>query len=359
MDFYVGYCYYIHMNVRKIRRTGAALFIAIFLLSTGSCGLLELFGFQGPAAPELVITRTSGIQYGRVITEGTPVEIDISNSFDPNNDPFGVSWSLSPPVGASVSFESGFDQGTLVRFTPPVGFPGTYTITTTLSDGRRESSNSFSLSTTPPPNVESAWLLNGDYSDIAGPRTLTGIWNNGANDRFDVAGSTLLLPLGSGDYTEAANINALQMKSGTTSGSFTLGAWLSISDLDPGGDFYVISYAGNAAWSLGFVSGKFGLFSGGSLKVDFPDYSNISIDVWNHFAITYDSSSNTMRLYFNGVEVDSNTNASPVHPSTLPGDLEVGTGALGNGMQGSLDDVIIINRALNNIEIALLAADRL
>jgi hypothetical protein len=140
MDFYVGYCYYIHMNVRKIRRTGAALFIAIFLLSTGSCGLLELFGFQGPAAPELVLKSRSGVN-GNIIVPLTPVSFDISDSYDPNDDPYGISWTLTRPPGSTSTLSN--DAGYVTSFTPTGGVDGKYVLTATLSDGRLEESYVF------------------------------------------------------------------------------------------------------------------------------------------------------------------------------------------------------------------------
>lgn len=77
------------------------------------------------------------------------------------------------------------------------------------------------------------------------------------------------------------------------------------------------------------------------------DSSDININQWYHFAVTYDSATTTMKLYRNGSLVA--TNAAVAAPSTT-GNMRIGRHATG-GFNGRLDNIITCNRALTLAEV--------
>jgi concanavalin A-like lectin/glucanase superfamily protein/galactose oxidase-like protein/Big-like domain-containing protein len=76
--------------------------------------------------------------------------------------------------------------------------------------------------------------------------------------------------------------------------------------------------------------------------------TSIRTNTWTHLAATYDGSS--LRLFVNGVEVDSTPLSSPM--TTSAGPLRIGgNSSRGEYFRGLIDDVRIYNRALSAIEI--------
>jgi Concanavalin A-like lectin/glucanases superfamily len=81
---------------------------------------------------------------------------------------------------------------------------------------------------------------------------------------------------------------------------------------------------------------------------------------WSLYAVTYDPVDNTLRMYRDGVLSNTNTPASPLTIAT--NDLYLGIGAQLSGtgptatylFKGSLDDILIFNRALSATEISAL-----
>ena len=81
---------------------------------------------------------------------------------------------------------------------------------------------------------------------------------------------------------------------------------------------------------------------------------------WSLYAVTYDPADNTLRMYRNGVLSSTNTPASPL--TIVTNNLYLGIGAQLSGtgptatylFKGSLDDILIFNRALSATEISAL-----
>ena len=76
--------------------------------------------------------------------------------------------------------------------------------------------------------------------------------------------------------------------------------------------------------------------------------SNLVLNTWTHVAVTYDGA--TLRLFVNGVQVDSHAASGAVLTST--GVLRIGGNAYwGEYFKGLMDEVRIYNRALTAAEI--------
>ena len=81
--------------------------------------------------------------------------------------------------------------------------------------------------------------------------------------------------------------------------------------------------------------------------------SAISLNNWSHIAVTYESSSNTLKTYLNGSEVGSVAGSASSVASI--NDLNIGRASVGSFgysyFSGKIDEVAIFNRALNTTEI--------
>lgn len=80
--------------------------------------------------------------------------------------------------------------------------------------------------------------------------------------------------------------------------------------------------------------------------------TTISNGTWYHVAATFDTNTNTIICYVNGVAESTNSNALN---NSLPGDLSLRIGARGNDaatkFNGSIDEVLVYNRTLSANEI--------
>ena len=76
--------------------------------------------------------------------------------------------------------------------------------------------------------------------------------------------------------------------------------------------------------------------------------STISLNNWSHVAMTYDSSSKTLKTYLNGSEVGSVAGSASSVASTA--DLDVGRASIGSiydYFPGKIDEVAIFDTPLN------------
>jgi hypothetical protein len=369
MDFYVAYCYYKYMIARILRRWGAVVLILLFLVTAGSCGLLELFGFQGPAAPELVVSSTEGI-VGNLVQPGTNVLIDISGSFDPNGDPFGSSWSLSRPAGSSSTLMSA--SGAVASFLPTALVDGKYVLEATLSDGRLE--NSYSLEYYTPgalSSFEAAWSFNSNNTDISPtPKNLGGGPANFQFDRFDnlsaASGSLEFISTDSATYAPLPNVFKID-STDSTNGSFTAMFWIYFIN-PPADPSAVISHDTIAAdasalpgWRIGVNGNVFGLIADTDVTIaGISNYSSkLSTGEWHHIAVSYAQAGNSAKIYLDG-ELEGSGSLS-LNIYTNAGELQVGlqdatTPML--GFDGRIDDLVIFNAAVSESTIRNIANNR-
>ncbi|CAD0003792.1 LamG-like jellyroll fold domain-containing protein [Flavobacterium chungangense] len=78
------------------------------------------------------------------------------------------------------------------------------------------------------------------------------------------------------------------------------------------------------------------------------DNAQLSLDTWYHVAVTYNSATNTMILYKNGIEIDQNTNVFPfIGSATRIGAFDAGQ----NLFNGAIEEARIWNKVLTQAEI--------
>lgn len=177
---------------------------------------------------------------------------------------------------------------------------------------------------------------------------------------------------GSSDYVSVAHNNKLSI---TSDKSISL--WFKIPNASgltfyPSmvykqgqGDFsnYVIFFAEESSYGvnrykIGFQQGANNTNKDLFTKEKYPDY----INQWVNIVGTYSSSDGYMRIYFNGKLSDS-LSAPNLTSYTSTDDLQIGRGNKANFsanyFKGSIDEVRIYDRALNNDEVtALQVADK-
>jgi hypothetical protein len=128
---------------------------------------------------------------------------------------------------------------------------------------------------------------------------------------------------------------------GHTESSFTLEGWARFTNFSSS---YRVLFGnretgGGNAFSLGLYENFVVTFAnnGGSNK-DFVLGISLSANTWYHFAVTVDGSS--CKLYINGTQRGgTQTLAGPFITSSGAGKLRIGGGAIGQSIQGFMDEV--------------------
>jgi hypothetical protein len=164
---------------------------------------------------------------------------------------------------------------------------------------------------------------------------------------------------GSNDYvsiTDPGTNSSLDLTNMTISIWFYLTSdptgWIDFVSKGPGSSWnYVVEIDGanNNEISWGWWDG--GSNGGGNDPYD----GGITTGQWYHYAITYNDSSNTSRMYLNGSLVGTKIDTSTISPPTNNSILSLGSF---NGSEafipGKIDDTRIYNRALSPAEVAAL-----
>ena len=130
-------------------------------------------------------------------------------------------------------------------------------------------------------------------------------------------------------------------------GAYTKAAWVQ-SNITESGSYNIISgNTGHALWALNSVlsAGHNGTYN------SVQDTEALAAGVWYFVAVTYDSTSGTMTLYKNGIQVDDATGIAVPDESTT---TYIGRFSAGNFWAGSIDEAAIWNEALSAAEIGAL-----
>jgi len=193
------------------------------------------------------------------------------------------------------------------------------------------------------------WLLDGDASDTSGRGAVAAYVATPTADagRRGLAASAMRLDAGDSISIDAPAVEF------SHSSSFSVSLWFNavttegqypylLSELGVEDDFnYFISF------NNGTINACVGQNNQGSASVNAP----VSAGSWYHVVQVYNGAA--VSLYLNGVFIGSeiNTYHPTVHATT---DLVLGGGGGGASFVGSLDDIRIYNRVLNNAEIQAL-----
>jgi len=126
----------------------------------------------------------------------------------------------------------------------------------------------------------------------------------------------------------------------------TLEAWVKPTRLT--GIWRDVIYKGKDNYYLEAESTSARPATKGTLSGPLYGTAALTTNSWTHIAGTYDGA--TLRLYVNGVQVNSQAQTGPIAVSTSP--LQIGGDTFyGQYFQGTLDEIRVYNRALSTAEI--------
>jgi Concanavalin A-like lectin/glucanases superfamily len=149
---------------------------------------------------------------------------------------------------------------------------------------------------------------------------------------------------GTNAYVNVPSSSSLQLTS-----AMTLEAWVNPSLLT--GNWRNVIYKGNDNYYLEADSTSAKPVTGGILGGSYGEVygpNALTVNTWVHLAGTYDGA--TLRLYVNGVQVNSRVQTGTIATSTNP--LQIGGDSIyGQYFQGKIDEVRIYNRALSATQI--------
>ncbi|WP_197454166.1 DUF4347 domain-containing protein [Stieleria varia] len=183
-----------------------------------------------------------------------------------------------------------------------------------------------------------------NFAAPSGPINLT------PNTNFDNPGAYRFD--GVNDYVEVAENESLRL----TEGTYSQSAWIRPTSYDDGyhgvigyqqgtsvGTRYPFIYVRNDAIYAGFGTG------GNTWKGVVAD-NVITINAWNHVAVSFDGT--TMQLFVNGEVVATNSNFGGSAPPTTFAQLNIGR--INNQFIGDIDEVRMYDRAISGAEVSAL-----
>ena len=169
-------------------------------------------------------------------------------------------------------------------------------------------------------------------------------------DRFNRANQAYAFQ---GMGSEISASNSPQLNSGLTTVSF----WVNLNELPGTGEVFLLSHGGwQERWKISLPShGKPVWTTNGSSGISDMDSGDGNVLVpgeWTHVVMVHDGALNL--IYFNGNKVASKMVTGNLNSTQY--DLGIGFNPIDNGnwINGSMDEVMIFNRALNEEEILAL-----
>ncbi len=337
--------------------SGAATSTATF--SAAGTYVLRLTGSDGvlSASDDVVVTVAAAPVNGPpsvsagpdvAATVGTPITLNGSASDDglPSGN-LTLTWSRVSGPGTVF-----FGSSAAAISTATFSAAGNYVLRLTASDGTYSTSDDVSVSVTAATSVSGVvgyWKFDGSGADASGSGNTASL-QGGATFGGGHSGSGLVMN-GSNQFATVPDASSLDV-----SQAITISAWIKPQSR---GTQYVVKKAGHSATD-GFelsLSNKGTVFvrfnetsSGNSFRVD-SSARYPTNGTWMHVVATYDGS--TIRLYINGQEQGSKAAKFSIATNNLP--LSIGAGADGyRPFSGTIDDVLIANRALSTSEISAL-----
>lgn len=138
-------------------------------------------------------------------------------------------------------------------------------------------------------------------------------------------------------------------------GSFTLEAWVYANTLSGSSKGIMAkgtSLGTNLRYGIRLLnSGRFTINTSGSTRLTSRSASAITAQKWNHISTTYNSSTNTFRIYLNGV-LDTSAVVAAASPPSSTDSLFIGISGTSTPFNGQLDEVRVWNRELNSSEVS-------
>ena len=321
---------------------------------------------------------------GVISLNGAPNQVNVSSATGTVNLslPQDIATSSSPTFsnltvsGGGITFADGTTQTSAAPAGIPVGTIVSYAATTTpvgwlLADGsavsRTTYSNLFGLigtrygagdgSTTfnlpSMSTVQSGFVSNWHMDETSG----TTVADSYSNNNGTANGTTIV----TGKFGNARSFNSTSDYVLTTNDfgwdTLTVSAWVKFNAFNQ--DTWIIAKSNRPATAMAdseFMLGvegtgtvlKWDVFDTAERKATYAT-SNLSTGTWYHLVGVADDPNNVLRLYVNGTEVTSYTQAFSHNNITAP--LFFGSQASVNGADAVIDEVRVYNRVLSQAEI--------
>ncbi|MCF6175695.1 MAG: LamG domain-containing protein [Victivallaceae bacterium] len=155
----------------------------------------------------------------------------------------------------------------------------------------------------------------------------------------------------SGDYAYVSDNQTLRVNAGVT-----LSAWIKMTTTNN----YDMIVGKNQAYLLAvdnYDNLYFNIYNGSSWVGATYSSTKIQPDIWTHVAATYDKATGEIKIYIDGMLNNTKTiTSSSISANTQR--VEIGRVWGGWEFGGSIDDVMIHNRALNGLEICRIMLDQ-
>ena len=238
---------------------------------------------------------------------------------------------------------------------------GARTVTLTTGSEVDTLTNGFTVTastcTSPPSGMVSWWPGDGNYTDIIGGYDGTAVGGvsfapGEVGQAFSFDGTTGFVQVPSNAALQPPN--ALTLDAWVYPTSFGANATSIISKYESGGGQSWVLWVLNTGQVLLGVIGS----ADGSIYRDVETDAALSLGTWQHVAATFDSATEAMVIYVNGVQVPTTVvpgsgTVTSIYQSNIP--VLIGAIGLGSGEEyfwaGLIDEVNVFNRALSASEI--------
>ncbi|KOV83741.1 LamG-like jellyroll fold domain-containing protein [Nocardia sp. NRRL S-836] len=329
-------------------------------LNTGDAGLES--GFQAnlcefvvdtvkPVAPKLSSREYPLSQPGGGVGVTGTFELDSLRSA--NDDVVQFLYSFTEDGGEpSKPVVPNSDGKATIRWTP--GTAGTQTLFVKSVDraGNLSDLQRYDFIVLPGGPPAAHWTLDGTLTDVNGGNTLTPVGNPDLA-AAGYAGTGVRLNVTQDHLSAAAVVD--------TSKNFTMSAWAKVDSGDIGrtvlstGDATTLSAAlyyeqTVKRWSFGMTAAN----NRADLKV-VRSRNEAQAGVWTHLTGTYESTAKTLALHVDGVKQGEVTGLEGWQAAQLLVGRHRWNGQDANGFIGSIDEVKLYGRTLNDAEIKVLA----
>ncbi|GAB4487939.1 MAG: hypothetical protein OHK0019_03590 [Saprospiraceae bacterium] len=172
------------------------------------------------------------------------------------------------------------------------------------------------------------------------------------NDRFNKANQAYNFN-GTSDKVEASN--SPQLNSDYTTVAF----WIKVKELPASGEHFLLSFGGwQERWKISLPSHGKPVWTtnntSGISDMDSGDGNTLVPGEWKHVVFTHDGTND--KIYMNGVPVAMKAVTGTLNDATYPLGIGYNPIDVGNYFNGSIDEVRIYKKALNDAEVAALYA---
>ncbi|MCK5321107.1 VCBS repeat-containing protein [Candidatus Pacearchaeota archaeon] len=204
-------------------------------------------------------------------------------------------------------------------------------------------------------NNDSGYGENGTHVfDFSGEGNNGSVYDNASFTTGGKLGAGAFEFDGDGDYVDCGNDSSLEFPIG----SFSLAMWVKLPDSLS--DAYLLFYGDTADewYAIDYYSGgdvlRFSI-DDDATKTDIVTATGLSDNSWHHLVSVRDIVSDVIRLYVDGIEVDSDTDntgniSNPTYKNVYLG-KRTSSGSSSTYFNGSIDEVAIWNRTLSVTEI--------